>query len=81
MNDSLFSVSDQVVLVSGASRGIGKRLAQGFAERGAQVVITGRQQDTQETTADELSKKGNLDSMFGVEWSWDNERSTFAYGS
>lgn len=55
MNDSLFSVSDQVVLVSGASRGIGKRLAQGFAERGAQVVITGRQQDTLEKTADELS--------------------------
>ena len=37
--DSLFSVRDQVVLVSGGSRGIGRALAEGFAERGAQVII------------------------------------------
>ena len=42
MADSLFSVADQVVLVSGGSRGIGRAIAAGFAERGAQVVITGR---------------------------------------
>ena len=35
MNDALFSVEDQVVLVSGASRGIGKAIARAFAERGA----------------------------------------------
>ncbi len=40
--DSLFSVENQVVLVSGGSRGIGLALAQGFAERGSHVVITGR---------------------------------------
>ena len=35
MSDSLFSVQDQVVLVSGGSRGIGKALAAGLrlAER------------------------------------------------
>lgn len=42
MIDSLFSVQDQVVLVSGGSRGIGKAIAAAFAERGARVVITGR---------------------------------------
>ncbi len=42
MSDPMFSVSDQVVLVSGGSRGIGLALATGFAERGARVVITGR---------------------------------------
>ena len=41
MTDELFSVANQVVLVSGGSRGIGKAIAQGFAEREAQVVITG----------------------------------------
>jgi NAD(P)-dependent dehydrogenase (short-subunit alcohol dehydrogenase family) len=46
MADDLFSVSGQVVLVSGASRGIGKAIAQGFAERGAKVVITGRDAET-----------------------------------
>ena len=42
MHDPLFSVTEQVVLVSGGSRGIGRALAQGFAERGARVIITGR---------------------------------------
>jgi NAD(P)-dependent dehydrogenase (short-subunit alcohol dehydrogenase family) len=54
MSDQLFSVADQVVLVSGGSRGIGRAIAQGFAERGAKVVITGREADTLKATAQEL---------------------------
>ena len=54
--DSLFSVKDQIVLVSGASRGIGRALAEGFAERGAQVVICGREQATLDRTAKEIAK-------------------------
>lgn len=54
MSDPLFSVADQVVLVSGGSRGIGRALAQGFAARGARVIITGREQATLEKTAQEL---------------------------
>lgn len=46
MSDALFSVEDQVVLVSGGSRGIGYTLAVGFAERGAKVIITGRDSAT-----------------------------------
>jgi gluconate 5-dehydrogenase len=56
MQDKLFSVSDQVVLVAGASRGIGRALAEGFAERDAQVVIAGREGDTLARTAKEISK-------------------------
>jgi NAD(P)-dependent dehydrogenase (short-subunit alcohol dehydrogenase family) len=55
MEDALFSVRDQVVLVSGASRGIGRALAAGFAARGAQVVIAGREAGSLERTADEIS--------------------------
>lgn len=55
MSDKLFSVADQVVLVSGGSRGIGRELAAGFAQRGAQVVITGRKQETIDQTAKEIS--------------------------
>ncbi len=54
MNDALFSVKDQVVIVSGGSRGIGKAIAAGFAERGAQVVITGRDEKTLAETSDQL---------------------------
>lgn len=52
----LFSVEDQVVLVSGGSRGIGKAIASGFAARGAKVVITGRNAETLAETAKSLSK-------------------------
>lgn len=55
MNDALFSVEGHVVLVSGGSRGIGKGLAQGFAERNAKVIITGRDQSTLEAAARDIS--------------------------
>lgn len=54
LSDPLFSVADQVVLVSGGSRGIGRAIAAGFAARGAQVVITGRDRGTLEATAREI---------------------------
>jgi NAD(P)-dependent dehydrogenase (short-subunit alcohol dehydrogenase family) len=40
-HDQLFSVRDQVVLVSGGSRGIGRAIALGFASRGAVTIATG----------------------------------------
>ncbi len=55
MTDNLFDVSDQIVLVSGGSRGIGKALARGFAERDARVVITGRDAETLQAAASEIS--------------------------
>lgn len=55
--DPLFSVADQVVLVSGGSRGIGHAIAAGFAHRGATVIITGREESTLATTAAEISAR------------------------
>ncbi len=54
MTDAMFSVEDQVVLISGASRGIGRAIAEGFARRGAKVVISGRVAETIEKTAREI---------------------------
>src|SRR5687767_8259719 len=54
MNDELFSVAGQVVLVSGGSRGIGRALAEGFAQRGARVIITGRDAANLDKTAGEI---------------------------
>lgn len=58
MNDELFSVSGQVVLVSGGSRGIGQAIAEGFAKRGATVIITGREKATVEKAARDIAPKG-----------------------
>lgn len=55
MEDKLFSVGQQVALVCGGSRGIGRAMAEGFAARGAQVVIAGRESDTLAQTAKEIS--------------------------
>ncbi|MCA9089127.1 MAG: SDR family oxidoreductase [Planctomycetaceae bacterium] len=55
MPDSLFSVANQVVLVSGGSRGIGRAIADGFAQRSARVIITGRDSESLHQTAAELS--------------------------
>ncbi len=54
MADPLFSVADQVVLISGGSRGIGKAIAAGFAERRAQVVITGRDEQALKAAAEDI---------------------------
>jgi len=58
MPDDLFRVNGQVVLVSGGSRGIGRAIAEGFARRGARVIITGRDQATLEQTAGAMSAAG-----------------------
>jgi NAD(P)-dependent dehydrogenase (short-subunit alcohol dehydrogenase family) len=55
VEDKLFSVADSVVLLSGASRGIGRELAAGFAQRGARVIITGRNEQTLAQTAQDIS--------------------------
>ena len=52
--DRLFAVAGQRVLVSGGSRGIGRAIAAGFAERGATVILASRDAEQLERTAAEL---------------------------
>jgi len=55
MTDEIFSVRNQIVLISGGSRGIGRAIAEGFASREAQVIITGRAPATLQETARTIS--------------------------
>jgi NAD(P)-dependent dehydrogenase (short-subunit alcohol dehydrogenase family) len=56
--DDLFSVAGQSVLISGGSRGIGRAIAEGFAERGARVIISSRNPETLGQAAEEMRQAG-----------------------
>jgi NAD(P)-dependent dehydrogenase (short-subunit alcohol dehydrogenase family) len=49
---------DKVVLVTGATAGIGRAAAQAFAREGAKLVVTGRNRNTGESLVAELRKQG-----------------------
>ena len=51
-------LKDKVVVVTGASRGIGRAIAHGFAEEGVRLSICGRTEDTLQSVTDELTAKG-----------------------
>ncbi|MBM3174014.1 MAG: SDR family NAD(P)-dependent oxidoreductase, partial [Chloroflexi bacterium] len=58
VNLSRFSLEGKVALVTGASRGIGRATALGFADAGADVVIASRRQPDLEKVAEEIRAKG-----------------------
>ena len=56
--DALFDISGRTVLVTGSSRGIGRALAAGLADRGCVVVVNGRDPERLERTRAELASSG-----------------------
>ena len=58
MTDPLFSVAGRVVLVTGGSRGLGRAMCLGLAERGARVVIASRKIDACDQLAAQIRDNG-----------------------
>ena len=54
----LFRLDGKTALITGASRGLGRSMALALAEAGADLVITGRHQDTLDQTAEEIRAHG-----------------------
>jgi len=53
-----FRLDGKIALVTGASRGIGRAAAMGFAEAGAEVILSSRKLPDLEKVADEIGKMG-----------------------
>lgn len=58
MSHPLFDLSNRVALVSGAARGLGKAMATGFAEAGADLVLADLNADGLATAAREMGALG-----------------------
>ena len=54
----LFSLEDNVALITGSTKGIGKAIATRMAEQGAKVIISSRNQDACDEVAGEINAQG-----------------------
>ena len=54
----MFSLKGRVVVITGASSGLGKQMAKGFANQGADLVILARRVEKLEELKTELEQKG-----------------------
>jgi len=69
----LTSISGKSVIVTGASKGIGKGIAGVFAAQGAKVLIVARNLEAAEATAEELSGAGGTASAYSADvGNWDD---------
>ncbi|HXT59451.1 MAG TPA: SDR family NAD(P)-dependent oxidoreductase [Pirellulales bacterium] len=58
MKNNLFDLTGRVALVTGGSKGLGLAMARGFAEAGADVVISSRHEDELKQAAAEIQTSG-----------------------
>ena len=66
MTTTLFDLTGKVALLTGASKGMGKAMAEGLAEHGAKVVISSRKLDQCEAVAAEINEKYGAGSAVAI---------------
>jgi NAD(P)-dependent dehydrogenase (short-subunit alcohol dehydrogenase family) len=67
MKIKLKPISDQVVVIAGATSGIGRLAAIRFAEKGAKVVVSGRSQEALEALESEICSLGGESTAFAAD--------------
>ncbi|RLB80485.1 MAG: gluconate 5-dehydrogenase [Deltaproteobacteria bacterium] len=61
--DNLFRLDGKVALITGGGRGIGKFIATGFAEAGADLIISSRKMKNLKATAQELEEEFGITAL------------------
>mgnify|MGYP001211278142 FL=1 len=74
MNKSIFSLVEKKVLITGASKGMGKAMAEALLTFGAQVVISSRKEDNLRDCADELADLTGNKSVFPIACNMGDEK-------
>ncbi|KAF8735242.1 hypothetical protein AX14_002445 [Amanita brunnescens Koide BX004] len=64
---TLFNVKGKIVLVTGGSSGIGKMIADGFAQNGAKVYIASRKEEQLKEAVKELNQHATIPSRAGCD--------------
>ena len=70
---NLFSLNDQVILVTGSSRGLGWEMAKAMAEAGATVILNGRDRELLSKRQTELEKAGLMSAIQAFDAANENE--------
>ncbi len=65
VSTELFDLTGKVALLTGASKGMGKAMAEGLAEHGAKVMLSSRKLDQCEAAAAEINAKCGEERVFG----------------
>jgi NAD(P)-dependent dehydrogenase (short-subunit alcohol dehydrogenase family) len=63
---NLFNLSGKVALVTGASKGMGRAMAEALVSNGAKVIISSRKQDQLELVAAEINKEYGKDHVKAI---------------
>lgn len=67
MSDSKFHVDGSSAIVTGASSGIGRRIAEGFAAQGVDTTICSREQGNVDPVAEEINEGGTPGRVLPIE--------------
>ena len=59
----MFDYKGKVVVITGASSGLGKQMAEGFASQGASLALLARRVERLEALAKELKEKYGTDAI------------------